>query len=185
MEGQERGPQRTGLGRHTPHSPQRHKGRQRDLPPVEGGGAGVSEGREQAREGGGGAPRIAGAEGGEVEAQGDDGDVGEGAGEVVEALALGEDGGDGEGGLDGEGGADGGDGSAEERGGEVGEVEEPLHKRHVCYCCRCFRRRCGVGGWRRGWMGRLAARIDVVDVACDKCCVVKLSYTLGGFSKHW
>lgn len=33
-------------------------------------------------------------------------------------------------------------------------------------------------------MGRLAARIDVVDVAVTMR-VVKLSYTLDGFSKHW
>ena len=74
---------------------------------------------------------MPGSDGREVEGEGGAGEVGEGAGEVVEFLGLGEDGGDGDGALDGVGEADGGDERAQEGGGEVRGLEEGGEEGHI------------------------------------------------------
>lgn len=93
--------------RRTSGGPDPHRGTKHHLPPVQAGARHAAQSTDNAGPGGfegadaGGG--IAGSEGGEVERERCAGEVGEGAGEVVEALGLGEDGGDGDGALEGVG----------------------------------------------------------------------------------
>ena len=99
--------------KHTPRSPHAHGRAQEDLPPIDARAAQTPQRAQQARPIRLDGPRhrggMAGADRRQVEGETDAGEVGEGAAEVVEALGLGEDGGDGDGALEGEGEADGRD----------------------------------------------------------------------------
>lgn len=93
---------KSGLTSDRPHP---HRRTQRDLPPIQARGIGPTQRAQNAGEsrldGAGELRRVSGTDGGEVERETHAGEVGEGAAEIVEALGLGEDGGDGDGALDG------------------------------------------------------------------------------------
>lgn len=149
-----------GLAIRTSDRPHAHGGAQRQLPPVP---AAQHLGHEAARAQR--ARREACPQHRQHQARAGAGEVGQAAAGVVEALALGGDGGDGDGGLDAVGQRDGGDEGAQERRLEGRCVQQRGEERHLCACCAAFEARGREGGKKgRVSTGELEAVVDLRQV---------------------